>query len=227
LPTSTRVGLWPATFAFGNGLRFHALATPRTGSEEFAGYLDGMQARDYPEGRYELGLQAAAESGDQAELDALFGRASREQVSKLIPLVFAFLVVLSLGVAWLGPNGGEPAATPKTRASHEVPGLPAPELCVTPEELRPAVLQGLNQLADRVHAAPGVSAEETLAHLDDALGTPDPARTPGPLREYGPIQRQLRVLLWKQGVPGFDDVALNTLELVERLRARLDRETKP
>ena len=34
------------------------------------------QARDYPEGRYELALQTAAESGDQAELNRLFARRS-------------------------------------------------------------------------------------------------------------------------------------------------------
>src|SRR5438552_907992 len=36
LPTSTRSELWPASFAFGNVLRFHALAAPKVDGVEYA-----------------------------------------------------------------------------------------------------------------------------------------------------------------------------------------------
>jgi hypothetical protein len=61
--------------------------------------------------------------------------------------------------------------------------------------------------------------EQLLAALDEQLGTPDPERYPGPLK--GDTERQLRTLLWKQHVAGFDDPRLNGVELVERLRAKL------
>src|SRR5437764_762249 len=77
LPTKSGVGLWPATFAFGNRLGFDALVVPKVQGVEFVDYLREEQAGDYPEGRYELDLQVAAESGDQAGLDYAFARRSR------------------------------------------------------------------------------------------------------------------------------------------------------
>jgi hypothetical protein len=41
------------------------------------------------------------------------------------------------------------------------------------------------------------------------------------LKDLGDNERQLRALLWKQHVAGFDDPRLNGVELVERLRAKL------
>jgi hypothetical protein len=58
--------------------------------------------------------------------------------------------------------------------------------------------------------------------LDEHLGTPSPDRSPGPLANLGPIQRQLRALLWKHNVPSYDDRRLNTVELLDCLRARLE-----
>src|SRR5207237_215461 len=75
LPASTRAELWPAEFAPANALGFDLLVTPKAG-DDCAGYLSEQQAGDYPEGRYELNLQIAAEAGDQAALDALFARRS-------------------------------------------------------------------------------------------------------------------------------------------------------
>src|SRR2546421_90015 len=65
LPASSRGELWPAEFAPANALGFDLLVTPKAG-EDCAGYLSEQQAGDYPEGRYELNLQIAAEAGDQA-----------------------------------------------------------------------------------------------------------------------------------------------------------------
>ena len=52
LPTNSRCDLWPATFAFGNASRFHAVVVPRAVGPDFAGYVDEEKAGDYPEGRY-------------------------------------------------------------------------------------------------------------------------------------------------------------------------------
>lgn len=101
LPSSTRAEIWPASFAFGNALRFHALVVPRADGPAFATYLTEDQAAEYPEGRYELSLQLAAEEGDQAELDALFSRRSRMQTWRLGVILFCLCLVLMLVMNWL------------------------------------------------------------------------------------------------------------------------------
>src|SRR5262249_5398111 len=72
LPTSTRCTLWPASFAFGGALGFDAVIVPRIDQATFAGYVTEDLADGYPQGRYELNLQIAAEAADQRELDYLF-----------------------------------------------------------------------------------------------------------------------------------------------------------
>jgi hypothetical protein len=94
LPTSTRSSLWPASYAFGNELGFDVLVVPRASGDEFAGYLTEQQAGDYPEGRYELALQIAAEAGDQRELDALFARRSRAETWRIGALLLGVVLVL-------------------------------------------------------------------------------------------------------------------------------------
>lgn len=101
LPTSTRGQLWPASFAFGNELGFHVLVVPRVRGEEFADYLTEDQAGDYPEGRYELNLQLAAEAGNQRELDALFARRNSAQTFRLGLILVVVTVVLVLGMKLL------------------------------------------------------------------------------------------------------------------------------
>jgi hypothetical protein len=96
LPTNTRCELWPATFAFGNALGFHVFVTPRALADTHAGYIRGEQAGDYPEGRYELNLQIAAESGDQGDLDALLARRSLKETWRLGLLLVAVCVVLAI-----------------------------------------------------------------------------------------------------------------------------------
>jgi hypothetical protein len=109
LPTSTRCHLWPASFAFGNALGFDALVTPRARGEAFEGYTNEDQAAEYPEGRYERNLQVTAETGDQRELDALFGRRS---VKETIRLGVTLLVMLSVLVVTVGFLDVTPAPVP-------------------------------------------------------------------------------------------------------------------
>lgn len=104
LPTATRSELWPATFTLANPFRFHVAVTPHADREEFAGYLTETQAAEYPEGRYELGLQVAAESGDQRELNALFARRSRAETWRIgIMLLILVTVLVVLGQLLMGP----------------------------------------------------------------------------------------------------------------------------
>jgi hypothetical protein len=94
LPLSTRCQLWPASFAFNNNLRFDAVVVSHASPTEYGGYLTEQQAGDYPEGRYELHLQIAAEAGNQRELDSLFARRSRSEVWRYGLLLLAVCLVL-------------------------------------------------------------------------------------------------------------------------------------
>jgi hypothetical protein len=96
LPASNRCELWPTSFAFSNLLHFDVLVASRPIGEEYEGYLTEDMAGDYPQGRYELSLQQAAEAGDQAELDALFSRRSRTQTWRLGWLILAGMLALLL-----------------------------------------------------------------------------------------------------------------------------------
>jgi hypothetical protein len=220
LPTSTRARLWPASFAFSNRLGFHALATPQV-TDDYADFVHEEQAGDYPEGRYELGVQMAAEAGDQAELDALFRRPSRHETWRLALFLLAVSVLLTVGLNLFGPVPAPPPAA-SLEGSVTIPGLPPAEQCHTPDpNERTRVIEQLRQLAGRLNVQPAATAEGTLEALDRHLGTPDRARDPGPLRNYGPVQRQLRVLLWKHHVEDYPQLGLNTVELVERLERKL------
>lgn len=94
LPDRVRCDLWPASFAFGNELNFHAAVLPTASP----GFLTDEQCKDYPEGRYELAMQVAVESGDQAEVTRLLNRQSSSSVLKLAAamVLFAFLVAAIL-----------------------------------------------------------------------------------------------------------------------------------
>ncbi len=255
LPTRTRCDLWPASFAFGNALRFHAVVVPKAGAGDFPHYVTEQQALDYPEGRYELSLQVAAESGDQKSLDVLFARRSRSDMLRLG--LYLLLAVMVLGMLMrllsplpapegtkkgppakekaaqldLPPPGDYPTLTAKERrrlaadlgqlAEH----LGMPPLALQVEMLAvgsgpspggPASLAGPALLAD------GQLVEPLLAAVDRRLGTPDPQRDPGQLAKLGPPQRQLRALLWKHHVGGYNDPKLNPSELVERLQAAVE-----
>lgn len=104
VPTASRCDLWPASFAFGNALGFDALVVPKVVGEGFDHYLNQEQAEHYPEGRYELNLQLAAEQGDQQELDQLFARRSRAETWRLGVTLLIVVVVLTLASALLNPS---------------------------------------------------------------------------------------------------------------------------
>ncbi len=215
LPTCTRCELWPASFAFGNALGFHALVLPRPPGEDCASHHTQEQAGEYPEGRYELSLQLAAEDGDQEGLDALFARRSRAQVFRLGVGILVALIVLPLLVNGLAPGPPAPPADVLARLD-----LPPPEEFrpLSPEEQER--LRGrLDELAQKVgvEAPRPPTPEGLLAAIDQKLGTPDARRDPGPLHALGPAKRQLRALLWKHGLVEYRDVRYNPEELVERL----------
>ncbi|MFL5240469.1 MAG: hypothetical protein ACJ8FY_00015 [Gemmataceae bacterium] len=217
LPVSSRIRLWPATFAFGNSLAFHALITPRI-TEEHTGYIEEDQMGGYPEGRYELGVQAAAESSNQAELDRLFNRPGREQTLRLGLMILGFMIVLSLVMSFINPQPNRAAPAPKT----EIPNLPAAEASPRLDAKEQAhLLQTLNRLASELDVAKSDDLESILKNIDERLGTPHVDRDPGRLEQYGSIDRQLRALLWKHHVPGYDDVRYKSEELVEKLERKV------
>jgi hypothetical protein len=112
LPASTRCHLWPASYAFGNALGFDVLVVPSARHSDYAEYLSEEQAGDYPEGRYELNLQIAAESGDQRGLDQLFARRSSTQTLRLVVVLVIVAVVLLVAMKLLNLVFAPPAGKP-------------------------------------------------------------------------------------------------------------------
>lgn len=101
LPDSVRYTQFPATFAFSNDLGFDLVVLPPDGGLEprrLPGYLTADQARDYPEGRYELALQTAIEAGDQREVDRLFARRSSQDTLRLAVTMLVLAVILAVTV---------------------------------------------------------------------------------------------------------------------------------
>lgn len=118
LPTRTRSELWPASFAFGNDLGFHALVVPQATGDTFHNYVTEDQAASYPEGGYELNLQIAAENGNQGELNELFARRSRAQTWRLGLILLGFVLLLALGMGLLQPGPkARNSATTKSAAT--------------------------------------------------------------------------------------------------------------
>jgi hypothetical protein len=117
LPYATRSQLWPASFAFSNALHFDAVVVRQAIAQDFEDYTTEDQAADYPEGRYELRLQIAAEAGDQQELDALLSRRTAAETCRLglTVLVLAGLLVLASRI--LLPTGSPegPTSSPAVR----------------------------------------------------------------------------------------------------------------
>lgn len=239
LPNSSRAELWPANFAFSNDLQFDVLATPRVDPVRFPDYLTEEQAGDYPQGRYELGLQIAAETGDQRELDALFARRSSRQTLKLAIalLVFALVVALAVQVLKL-PSVPRARTTSAAPASQRLqPGdVAGPALAeryppLTPE-MRQRLAEALRTLADQGKLEPlpeGASVEEQLAAVQQRLTAAaerDPAsaevvRRLQTIKQPGDAERHLRLLLWAQGSARYADPRLNPVELVELLQPRI------
>jgi hypothetical protein len=137
LPTSTRSELWPASFAFGNDLHFHVLAVPDAEGEEYEHYHTEERAGDYPEGRYELALQTAAEAGDQRELDKLFARRSQAETLKLAVYILVAAVVVLLVAGLVNPPQ-PPRANDAKPPVHENNG-PVAALDLPPPDQYPAL----------------------------------------------------------------------------------------
>jgi hypothetical protein len=222
LPYSTRAEIWPASFAFRNAQQFHVVVLPRAREEDVTGYLHEEQAGEYPEGRYELSLQIAIDSGNQRDLDGLLARRSRSQMLRLAWALLAVFILVPVTVSLIpGRQPAQPA-----RATLDLPAADAyPPLN---EEQRTELAGHLNRLAERLHVKPTAtpSVEDlsaTLVALDHKLGILDPRCDPGPLDQLGPVQRQLRALLWKQGLLEYNDPRLNSVELVERLEEWLQK----
>lgn len=233
LPTRDRCNLWPASFTFSNAHRFDAVVVPRAAGPDYENYITEEKAGDYPEGRYECNLQSAIETGDQGEIDALLNH-NRARMLRLIVLLLLMVILLSVAMSVLLPSP-QPVRPAPTTAKGPPPSLDLPPKNETPTlgiRERTEFNDRLQNLAKQRHLElpRGISNESltaALAALDRNLGTPDPRRDPGPLREYGPLQRQLRALLWKHGVPDYNDRRLNVMELLERLQQRLEEEGKP
>ena len=226
LPTGARPRLWPASYAFGNALGFDALAAPRADGPEYAGYVFESQAGDYPEGNYELSLQVAAETGDQAALDALFSRGGPREAWRMGLLLLGAAVALTVLMGLLRaprPEPPAPDARPKPAAPSR-PDLPPPKSFAPPNEAeRERLTEALTRLAGQtgVEVSRPATAEALLDALDAHLGPRDPARDTARLTKDGSPEWRLRVLLWKHGVPGYNDRGLTPPELVERLEKQL------
>jgi hypothetical protein len=101
LPDSVRAETTLATFAPNNALGFDLVATPCVEGPDFAGYLTEEQAGDYPEGRYELALQLAAETNDADAIDRLFARRSMSQAVRLAITLLISTIVLGLAARYI------------------------------------------------------------------------------------------------------------------------------
>ena len=231
LPTRERSRLWPASFAFRNAHRFDVLVVPRAHGAEYEDYITEEKAGDYPEGRYESNLQSAIETGDQGEIDALLTQ-DRSRTRRLVVLLLLIVVLLSVALSVLMPTAPPPRPKPTTQKTPAALELPPAEECpsLDPRE-RSILAQRLQELAKELHLdlprdTSNAGLSNALAALDERSGSPDPHRDPGPLANLGPLQRQLRALLWKHGGADYNARSLNTAELVERLKRRLELEGK-
>jgi hypothetical protein len=239
LPTATRTSLWPATFAFANTHRFHVLAVPFAFGPDYVDYVTEPQAGDYPEERYEQALHVAVETGNQAELDALFSRRSRAQVMRL---AWVLLAVFALAAFMMRLPVGPPDANRAEKTVEQKQDKPAETaMKLPPEDALPALtapqraelaarLQetgrrlGVQLPAGKSERALGQAVVELDRAIDLKKGKDKPKRDPGDLETITPAQRRLRALLWKHGVAEYDEVKLNPNELIERLEKKLARD---
>jgi hypothetical protein len=98
LPDRTRCELWPASFVFSRDFDFHVAVIPVPPQPWPPGLLTAEQARDYPEGRYELAIQTAIESGNQADLDRLLARRTSQETLRLAVGMLIFALILAVAV---------------------------------------------------------------------------------------------------------------------------------
>lgn len=98
LPDADRAERTFTTWAPGPPDGFDLVVAPRADGPEFEPYLKEAEAGDYPEGRYELALQLAAETDDADGLDRLFARRSMSQSLRLALTLLVTGVIAALAV---------------------------------------------------------------------------------------------------------------------------------
>jgi len=177
LPTSTRKELWPASFAFGNALGFNVLVMPRLDPAMFATYIHEEKAGDYPEGRYELALQTAAEAGNQNELDALFSRRSYREMKRLGLFLLAIVLFgVLLSVLMKDREGDkEPERQPNNGSAFEPPSVE--KFARLNAEQTNSLTVRLRQLATRLKAPERRALPGVVLVFGGAVGPiPDPLR---------------------------------------------------
>ncbi len=102
LPLSVRNRLAFATFAFGSDPRFRLSVSSNPPTPLPFGTLGEENCRDVPQGYYELALQTAAESDDQAMVDRLFARRSSGETLRLAVLLAGLMLLALLASKFLG-----------------------------------------------------------------------------------------------------------------------------
>jgi hypothetical protein len=239
LPISTRCHLWPASFAFANTLHFDVVVLPRAEIEGFSNYLREEQAGDYPEGRYELNLQIAAEAGDQAQLDALFSRRSGAETVRLAIYLLGIIAMLAVVMNVLFRPPSKPQSSPTTAAPPTLPqppiGAPGLEAEYPPlnEETAQRASQTVRELIESLGpkpAAEAVSLSALLATLREQLAASvpcDPRKTEvlNRLAEGGKLQQpeaQVRAWLWLYDGQDHTDARRSLPELIEMLGKRVN-----
>lgn len=241
LPTASRFDLWPTSYAFGNGHQFHVVVVPRANGPEYENYVTEVQAGDYPEGRYELAIQSAIESGDQGEIDSLLARRSRSQMMRLGLILLAAFIVVPL-LVFYSPKQDPPDKEPEKKQPKKTK-KPAKEKLTAPLELAPLddypplLPEERDELALRLQklgrqlgtTLPVGATEEMLAKtiaaadvaIDKRLGDKKSTRDPGTLHKHGPVMRQLHALLWKHEVAHYGDLRRKPAEVVDALAEKL------
>lgn len=154
--------MWPATFAFSNDQGFHAVAPRDVPAKLPMGYLGEEQVKAYPEGRYELAIQTAFESGSQADLDLPLTGASSQDMLRLATLM-VLVAVIGKFVRWEGdfaPPAGRELALGLLLILPPVPdhtfvGQNRPHVRLLPLVLRPGRVV-LERLAPRVEQCLGL-----------------------------------------------------------------------
>ncbi|MFN4258055.1 MAG: hypothetical protein ACK4RK_02080 [Gemmataceae bacterium] len=226
LPISSRCELWPASFAFGNAMRWDVVVVPKAEGADYADYLIENRIGDFPEGRYERNLQIAIEDGDQQAVEALLLRRSSRQMMTLALWIIGGMLALSLVANLFNPTKftqDPPPATaprPNLKAAAEYPPLSAADR----ERLTAALRAWGVQLEVELSAT--ATATEWLSAIDQKLNSAAPRPLPPPPPDE-PVERRLRALLWKYAVAAYDDPKLNVVELVERWQEQVGSPPSP
>jgi hypothetical protein len=185
-------------------------------AEAFPDYVREGQAGEYPDGRYELALQTAVESSDQAALERLLTRRSRNE-TLWVALGLLALVALVALASRLPPVGGGPEKpTPKAEAMPSLDKV-LPFDATGEKEATRRITDLLRELK---------ASGQTVEELDRAMeARREPVREVD-VTKAGSLARQLRALMWKYGAKDADAPGLTLDEVFERLREAAGKEAK-